>query len=168
MEAWYRMQQNVENRSNVQTQGIILKNFYNGVSAWARLFLDGLTNGYFAMGDPSFAKYALLSLFGNHGKTKEEIKLEHFKEELEKVVSNLQEAIKGAPSRDNIHNPCTYTRSKLKNYNKFFNDINKKVRAVEHHGKFKESLIDNINNKKLFMCKFLGHAGSVFQYTYEE
>jgi hypothetical protein len=64
-----------------------------------------------------------MSLFGNPGKTKEEIKLQQFKEDLEKVVSNLQEAIKIAPSRNNINNLCTYTHSKLKNYNERFNDI---------------------------------------------
>jgi hypothetical protein len=69
------MQQNVENSPNVHTQSSIIKSFYNGTSAWGRLFLDDLTNGHFAMGDPSFAKYTLVSLFGNHGKTKEEIKL---------------------------------------------------------------------------------------------
>jgi uncharacterized protein YpuA (DUF1002 family) len=64
-----------------------------------------------------------MSLFGNPGKTKEEIKLQQFKEDLEKVVSNLQEAIKIAPSRNNINNLCAYTHSKLKNYNEIFNDI---------------------------------------------
>jgi hypothetical protein len=49
-----------------------------------------------------------MTLFGNHGKTKEEIKLQQLKEDLEKVVSNLQEAIKIAPNRDNINNLCTY------------------------------------------------------------
>jgi hypothetical protein len=44
MEAWYRMQESVENSPNVHTQGFIIKIFYNGVSAWSRLFLDGLTN----------------------------------------------------------------------------------------------------------------------------
>jgi hypothetical protein len=38
-----------------------------------------LTDGHFATGDPSFAKYTLVSLLGNYGKTKEEIKLQQFK-----------------------------------------------------------------------------------------
>jgi hypothetical protein len=130
MEAWYRRQESVESSPNMHIQGFIKK---NGVSAYSRFFLDGLTNGHFAMGDPSFAKYNLMSLFGNHGKTNEKIKLQQFKEDLEKVVSNLQEAIKISPSRDNINNLCTYTHSKLKNYNECFNGIGKKVRAVEHH-----------------------------------
>jgi hypothetical protein len=113
MKAWYMMQESVENSLNVHTQGFILKRFYNGVSAWSRLFLDGLTNEHLATDDPSFAKYTLMSLFGNHGKRKEQIKLQQFKEDLEKVVSNLQETIKVAPSRDNINNLCTYTCSKI-------------------------------------------------------
>jgi hypothetical protein len=76
MEAWYRMQENVEDRPNVHTQSSIIKSFYNGTSAWGRLFLDGLTNGHFSNGDPSFAKYTLVSLFKNYCKTKEEIKLQ--------------------------------------------------------------------------------------------
>jgi hypothetical protein len=64
MEAWYQMQENIENSPNMHTQGVIIKSLYNGVSAWARLLLDGLTNGQLATGDPSFAKYTLLSLFG--------------------------------------------------------------------------------------------------------
>jgi hypothetical protein len=46
MEAWYRMQESVENIPNVHTQCFIIKRFYNGVSAWSRLLLDGLTNGH--------------------------------------------------------------------------------------------------------------------------
>jgi hypothetical protein len=65
MEAWYRMQENVGNIPNVHTRSSIIKSFYNGVSAWSRIFIDGLTNGHFAIGDPSFAKYTLVSLFGN-------------------------------------------------------------------------------------------------------
>jgi hypothetical protein len=83
------MQESVENSPNVHTQGFIIKRFYHGLSAWSKVFLDGLTNGHIATGDPS-----LMSLFGNHGKTKEEIKLQQLKEDLEVVVSNLQEAIK--------------------------------------------------------------------------
>jgi hypothetical protein len=71
MEAWYRMQENVENSPNIHTQGVIIRSFYNGISAWARLFLNSLTNGHFVTGDPSFANYTLMSLFGNYGKTKE-------------------------------------------------------------------------------------------------
>jgi hypothetical protein len=94
-------------------------------------------------------------------KTKEEIMLQQFKEDLEKVVGNLQEAIKIAPSRDNINKFCTYTRSKLKNYNECFNDIGKKVRAVENHVKIKGSLVGNVHKKILFMSKFLVHDGSL-------
>jgi hypothetical protein len=54
MEAWYRMQENVENSPNVHTQSSIIKRFYNRISAWGRIFLDGLTNGHFATSDPSF------------------------------------------------------------------------------------------------------------------
>jgi hypothetical protein len=158
------MQENVENSPNVHTQGSIMKSFYNKISAWGRLFLDGLTNGHFATGDPSFAKYTLVSLFKNHGKTKEEIKLQQFKEELEEVANKLQEAIKDAPNREEISNLCTYTHSKLKNYNKCFNDFGKKVRAVEYHAKVKESLIDNVYKNIFFMEKFLGRAGDVFKY----
>jgi hypothetical protein len=57
-------------------------------------------------------------LFTNYGKTKEEVKLQQFKKELEKVANNLQEAIKESPSREEVSNLCTHTRSKLKNYNK--------------------------------------------------
>jgi hypothetical protein len=89
MEAWYRMQENIENSPNVNTLSSIIKIFYNGPSAWGRVFLDGLTNGHFATSDPSFAKYTLVSLFGNCGKTKEEIELQQFKEE-EIVANNLQ------------------------------------------------------------------------------
>jgi DNA repair exonuclease SbcCD ATPase subunit len=103
-------------------------------------------------------------LFGNYGKTKEEIKLQQLKEELEIVANNLQESIKKAPSREEISNLCTYTRSKLNNYNKCFNDLGKKVRAIEFHVKIKESLIDNVNKKIFFMGKFLGRAGDVFKY----
>jgi hypothetical protein len=71
MEAWYTMQENVENSPNIHTQGVIIRSFYNGISAWGRLFLDSLTNGHFIMGDPSFANYNLMSFFGNYGKTKE-------------------------------------------------------------------------------------------------
>jgi hypothetical protein len=35
-----------------------------------------------------------VSLFGNHGKTKEEMKLQQFKEELEEVATKLQESMK--------------------------------------------------------------------------
>jgi hypothetical protein len=153
MEAWYRMQENVGNSPNVHTQSSIIKSFYNGISAWGRIFLDGLTNGNFATGDPSFAKYTLVSLFGNYGKTKDEIKLQQFKEELEEVANKLQEAIKEAPNRKEISNLCTYIRSKLKNYNKCFNDFGKKIRAVEYHAKVKESIIDNVNKKIFFMGK---------------
>jgi hypothetical protein len=53
----------------------------------------------------------LVGLFRNYGKTKEEIKLRQFKDELEKVANNLEEAIKKAPSREEISNLCTYTCS---------------------------------------------------------
>jgi hypothetical protein len=86
---------------------------------------------------------------------------------LEKVVRNLQEVIKEAPSRDEINNLYTNKRSKLKNYNKCFNDFGKKVRAVEHYANVKESFIDNVHNKIFFVGKFLGHAGSVFKYEDE-
>jgi hypothetical protein len=102
----------------------------------------------------------LVSLYENHGKTKEEIKLQQFKEELEEVANKLQEA----PNREEIINLCTYTRSKLKNYNKCFNDFGKKIRTVEYHAKVKESLIDNVNKQIFFMGKFLGRAGDVFKY----
>jgi hypothetical protein len=164
MEAWYHMQENVGNISNVHTQSSIIKSFYNGVSAWGRIFLDGLTNGHFVTGDPSFAKYTLVSLFGNYGKTKEDIKLQQFKEELEEVANKLQEAIKKAPNREEISNLCNYTRSKLKNYNKSFNNFGKKIRAVEYRAKVKERLIENVNKKIFFMGKFLGRAGDVFKY----
>jgi RNA recognition motif-containing protein len=75
MEAWYRMQENVRNSPNMHTEGSIIKSFYNGISNWDRIFLYGLTNGHFSTGSPSFEKYTLASLFGNYGKTKEEIKL---------------------------------------------------------------------------------------------
>jgi hypothetical protein len=156
MEAWYHMQDNVGNSPNMHTQSSIIESFYNGVSAWGRIFLDGLNNGHFVTGDPSFAKYTMVSLFGNYGKTKEEIKLRQFKEELEEVANKLQEAIKNAPNREEISNLCNYTRSKLKNYNKCFNDFGKKIRAVEYHAKVKESLIDNVNKNIFFMGKFLG------------
>jgi hypothetical protein len=94
-----------------------------------------LTNGHFAASDLSFAKYTLASLFRNYGMTKEEIKLQQFKVELEEVANKLQEAIKEAPNREDISNLCTYTRSKLKNYNKCFNNFGKKVRVVEYHAK---------------------------------
>jgi Tfp pilus assembly protein PilO len=97
-----------------------------------------------------------VSLFGNQGKTKEEIKLQKFKDELEEVANKLQEAIKEAPNREEISNLCTYTHSKLKNYNKCFNNFGKKVRAMEYHAKVKESLIDNVNKKIFFIGKFLG------------
>jgi hypothetical protein len=64
------MQENVENSPNMHTKSSIIKSFYNGINAWGRLFLDGLTNGHFATGDPSFAKYTLGCLFGNYGKTR--------------------------------------------------------------------------------------------------
>jgi hypothetical protein len=70
MEVWYRMQENVENSPNVHTQSSVIKRFYDGTSAWVRFFLDGLTNGHFATGDPSFIKYTLVNLFRNYGKTK--------------------------------------------------------------------------------------------------
>jgi hypothetical protein len=143
------MQENVGNSPNVHTQSSIIKRFYNRVSDWGRIFLDGLTNGHFVTGDPSFAKYTLVSLFGNYGKTREEIKLQQFKEELEEVANKLQEAIKEAPNRVEISNLSNYTRSKLKSYNKCFNDIGKKIRVVEYHAKVKESLIDNVNKKIL-------------------
>jgi hypothetical protein len=38
-------------------------------------------------------------LFRNYGKTKEEINLKQFKEELEEVANKFQEAIKEAPNR---------------------------------------------------------------------
>jgi hypothetical protein len=93
MEVWYRMQENVGNSPNMHTQSSIMKSFYNGISPWGRIFLDGLTNGHFSTGDQYLAKYTLVSLFGNDGKTKEEIKLQQFKEELEEVANKLQEAI---------------------------------------------------------------------------
>jgi hypothetical protein len=92
MEAWYHMQENVGNSRNVHTQSSIIKSIYNGISAWGKIFLDGLINGHFSTGDPSFAKYTLESLFGNYGKTKEEIKLQQFKEELEDVANKLQKS----------------------------------------------------------------------------
>jgi hypothetical protein len=79
------MQENLGNIPNVHTQSSIIKSIYNGISAWGKIFLDGLTNGHFSTGDPSFARYTLESLFGNYGKTKEEIKLQQFKEKLEEV-----------------------------------------------------------------------------------
>jgi hypothetical protein len=45
--------------------------------------------------------------------------------------------------------------------------MGKKVRAVEHHAKVKESLIDNVHKKIVFMIKFLGHAGSLLKYEDE-
>jgi hypothetical protein len=142
MKAWYRMQENVENSPNMHTQSSIIKSFYNGISAWGRLFLDGLTNGHFATRDPSFAKYTSVSLFRNHGKTKEEIKLQQFMEELEEISNKLQETIKEAPNREEISNLCTILiNSMLKNFNKCFNNFRKKVRAVEYHAKVKESLM---------------------------
>jgi hypothetical protein len=99
----------------MHTQSLIIKSFYNGISAWGRIFINGLTNGHFSTGDPSFAKYTLVSLFGNYGKTKEEIKLQQFNKELEEVANKLQEAIKEAPNREEISNLCTCTHSKLKN-----------------------------------------------------
>jgi hypothetical protein len=88
------MQESVENSPNVHTQGFIIKICYSGVSAWSRLFLDGLTNGHFATGNPSVAKYTLMSLSGNYVKSKEEIQLQKLKEDFEKVVSILEEDIK--------------------------------------------------------------------------
>jgi hypothetical protein len=41
MEAWYQMQENVGNSPNVHTQSSIIKSFYNGISSWDRLLLDG-------------------------------------------------------------------------------------------------------------------------------
>jgi hypothetical protein len=103
-------------------------------------------------------------LFGNYGNTRKEIKLQQFKEELEEVANKLQESIKEAPNREETSNLCNYTRSKLKNYNKCFNDFGKKIRFVEYHAKVKESLINNVNKKIFFIRKFLGRAGDVFKY----
>jgi hypothetical protein len=97
----------------------------------------------------------LESLFGNYGKTKEEI---------EEVANKLKEAIKEDPNREKISKLCNYTCSKLKNYNKCFNDFGKKNRAVEYHAKVKESFIDNVNKKILFIGKNLGRARDVFKY----
>jgi hypothetical protein len=80
------------------------------------------------------------------------------------VANKLQEAIKKAPSREEVSNPCTYTRSKLTNYNKCFNNFGKKVRSVEYHAKVKESLIDHVNKKIFLMGKFLESVGDVFKY----
>jgi hypothetical protein len=38
MEAWYRMQENVGNSPDMHSQSSIVKGFYNGISAWCRLF----------------------------------------------------------------------------------------------------------------------------------
>jgi hypothetical protein len=80
------------------------------------------------------------------------------------VANYLQEAIKEAPSREEISNLCTHTHSKLNNYNKCFNDFGKKVRAVEYHAKIKEICICKVNKKIFFMGKFSGRVGDVFKY----
>jgi hypothetical protein len=151
MEAWYCMQENVGNSPNVHTQSSIIRSFYNGISAWGKIFLDGLTNGQFSTGDPSFAKYTLESLFENYGKTKEEIKLQQFKEELEEVVNKLQEAIKKVPNREEISNLCTYTHSKIHNYNKCFNIFGKKVRAIKYHATHVSSNVSYLRGTLLLL-----------------
>ena len=111
MEAWFRMLDIVERCPTKHTQGFIIRRFYGGISAWSRLFLDALTKGCFVMSDAYFTTLILKNLFGNHCKTREECKFDKLKGELEKIVSNLQEAIKTAPSGDDISNLCSYTCS---------------------------------------------------------
>ena len=76
MEAWYRMQEIRENCPNTHAQNFILRKFYNGLNTWSKLFLDAVTSGCFTTGNPSFSNVVLISLFGNSGKTKEEIEFQ--------------------------------------------------------------------------------------------
>ena len=76
MEAWYRMQEIRENCPNTHTQNFILRKFYNGLNTWSKLFLDAVTSKCFTTGNPSFSSLVLVSLFGNPGKTKEEMEFQ--------------------------------------------------------------------------------------------
>ena len=70
MEAWYRIKGISKNGKH--TPAALIRNFYNGLNGWSKCFLDSLTNGNFASGNPSHANNLMENLFGNSIETKEE------------------------------------------------------------------------------------------------
>ena len=72
MDAWYRIKDTSKNGVIKYTPATVIRNFYKGIDGWSKCFLDSLTSGKFASGNPSYANNLMENLFGNSIESKYE------------------------------------------------------------------------------------------------
>ena len=107
MEAWYRIKGISKNGKH--TPAALIRNFYNGLNGWSKCFLDYLTNGNFASGNPSHANNLMENLFGNSIETKEETGIRQLQVSMDRSILNLQTYVKEYPTKNEMHSFILHT-----------------------------------------------------------
>ena len=97
MEAWYRIKGISKNGKH--TPAALIRNFYNGLNGWSKCFLDSLTNGNFASGNPPHANNLMENLFGNSIETKEETRIRQLQVSMDRSILNLQTYVEEYPTK---------------------------------------------------------------------
>ena len=112
MDAWYRIKGMSKNGVNKHTPATLIRNFYKGLDGWLKCFLDSLTNGRFASGNPSHANNLMENLFGNSIETKDEIGIKQLKVSMDRSILGLQTYVEEYPTKNEMHSFILHTKSR--------------------------------------------------------
>ena len=155
VDASFRIKNMSENGVNKHTPAALIRNFYNGLDGWSKCFLDSLTNGRFASGNPSHANNLMENLFGKSIETKEEIGIKLLKFSLERATSALQTYVEEYPTKNVMHSFILHSKTRMKKTSDTLSEISGKIEKVLTHAKSKKELTREVNDKISSMLELL-------------
>ena len=103
----------------------------------------------------------MLNLFGNPGKSKEEIEIQQLKKSFNEAIASLNKSIESTGSKSDIKKISAQVRGRIKTFDIGCKSLFKRMKTIEQHVKNKELLIKNVNTKIIAMSIILGHANEV-------
>ena len=151
MDAWYRMKDINKNGVNKHTPATLIRNFYNGLDGWSKCFLDSLTNGRFASGNPSHANNLMENLFGSYIETKDETGIKQLKVSIDRSILDLQTYVEEYPTKNEIRSFILYSKTRMKKTNDTLSKIASRMETIVNNAKSKKGGTKKLMTK-YFIC----------------
>ena len=153
MDAWYRMNGINKNGVNKHTPATLIRNFYSGLDGWSKCFLDSLTHGRFASGNPSHANNLMENLFGSSIETKDETGIKQLKVSIDKSILDLQNYVEECPTKNEIRSFILYSKTRMKKTNDTLSKIASRMEMIANNAKSKKGATKKFNDKIFSMLE---------------
>ena len=147
MDAWYRIKDTSKNGVIKYTPATVIRNFYKGIDGWSKCFLDSLTSGKFASGNPSHANNLMENLFGNSIESKYETGIKQLKASMDRSTLCLQTYMEDYPTKNELHSFILHTKSRMKKTNNTLSGISLKMETILNYAKSKKKLTRELNER---------------------